>query len=349
MRKANQVQMEGELVVSDPMLDTVVSLLDVSAKVRSQKQSDVTNVTRQIRTNKMQITQLSKRIGELDTQRKVLQKELDETPVSETSKDSILAQLTAISKLPWVAKAEVTEIGHTLLVDTRAGALKTVFHKRLAYDGNDTAEELLPEPLKLDMPTYQIRIDLRNMGGNWDRSGALMARLLDTQSLHYMPDSSFPYRQGSYAHWASNESYWYPEQGRQSEFSGLCLNDYRSLMTEKGKLKLIDLLNEVVIFLQSSGWANAYRPKLRWAVTLGFQPYTHHLTRKLGNHESFDDIQDDLRTRLPKYLKENGITQHMYDYGTMGDEGSNETERVQRAIRAIERGERWDEALIEPF
>lgn len=320
MRKAtqiNQPKQQGTLVVEGAAsIKAALGYLDANAKRRGEAERNIKHATDSIRMYKQDITRLSKGIREKEEARKKAQTELEALPLSKISEADVKAQLESITKLPWVAKVKLMD--NRLFVDTLPGALKTTFYKRYVYSRGRKIMEPLHEPLTLDMPTYQIFVNLENLGGNWDRNDALQIKLLDVQAMQFMPPSSeCGFNQAAYAHWATSESYWFQGSGhREANFGPLCLNQYRGVLDSAGAKGLSELLNEVVLYLQQAGWAHAYRYKLDWATQLGYQPYMFNLTRPLLPSETFESVQAASRVNLPKLLREYGVSQHMYEYGS---------------------------------
>lgn len=321
MRKANQSNTPGTLVIEGSSLEAAVAHLDVNSKARREKERFIERIKRSRTDYKREITRMSKQLSRTDDEEKKAKAELAVMPDAMLSLEGARSMFETIAKLPWVG--EVKLINGDLIITTRSGVLQTTFYDRVAYSGGRHQVELLEAPLVLPMPTYQLYLRLSAMGqpGAWDRSSALQIRLAEPRSLAFMPDArAFGMSQAGYAHWATYEQpVMGPKGPAEAVWGDLCLNRYREVFDKTNKAGLLDFLNEVVIFLQGAGWANAYRPKLTWAITLGFQPYTDNLTRPLLASESFEGIQSDRRQRMTAFLVANGLTQHMYDYGSMAD------------------------------
>lgn len=316
MRKANQ-QPSAPAELTLPALSALEKLaphIDETARVREHAKNKLTNDKASIRRWKEQITALSTAIKNSEVSMKAQSESLKAMPKSEVDGENVKAQLEKVAKLPWIAKMKLEGTG--LLITTREGALKTTFYKRIVYQQGSRIEELLPAPLTLPLPTYEIYLDLKNMGRNWDRSNNLELRLADPKSLLFHVEESGAV-QNAQAHWATSSGGWsakVPE--REASWSGLCLSQYASILEAAGKKSIADLLNEVAMYLQNSGWAHAYRQKMDWVMTLGYGPYSTYLLRPLLPSETFASIQEDMRRRLPEFLSKNGLTQHMIDYGS---------------------------------
>lgn len=330
MRKANQhTEKINELIIEGvTTLKDAVLFLDVNAKRKAEKTLQLKNTTEKIRNYKSSITVASRNIKSEESLRKEYERQLSELPDAGIDEEGVRSQLESIAELPWVSKVHLS--GSTLFIDIPQGALKTVFYNRYVYGGGAYVEELLPAPTLLDMPAYRLFLNLGNLGNGWNRSRNLRLCLAEPGVLVSMPNpKGFGLTQASYAHWATHESP-YTGAGGETMYGELCLNQYDEVLRNAGSNGLLDLLNEVAIYLQNSGWANAYRTKMTWAVTLGFAPYTDYLTRPLLSGESFKVIQEEMRHRLPLFLKENGLTPHMYQYGTESDGSAtqNTTDRM---------------------
>lgn len=328
MKKINQPTTEGEVIIPPLALEKSIRFLDLNEKRRYELLETTKRLKRSVRDYKNEITKYSKIIRDFMNKIKLSTTELENLGESSTTIETVREQINSIGKLQWVSKVTLSEDGTSILLKTRPGILKTVFHKRIVYKDGARIEELLTSPLVLPLPNYEIIVQLAALGGSFDRNNSLSVRLIDTDVLKFMPDpNQLGWVMSANAHWASGESsFTLGMNGVEGKWGALCLRDYASDLQESGKKGIIDLLNDTVMFLQNAGWANAYRPKLQWAVTLGFQPYYDNLVRPLLDSETFEQIKTSTRERLSKYLEENNMTEHMYYFGA---DAENSTQRNQ--------------------
>lgn len=330
MRKANQPNSApAEFVADERSLELAVTHMDVAAKNRNAHQVRIDRAKRNIRDIKQNITRMSRDIRNISEEQKRYEVELAAMPVATMTVEDVKKQFDGIIKLPWVEKVVLLD-GIVLLIDVRPGVLKTTFYDRVVYKGGQRVNELLHRPLSLPMPTYQIQVNVQNMGNSWHRNPSLSIRLKDPKTLKFNhPPNELGLTQAASAHWATHENQWHEGRG-EAEWSDLCLEDYRGILVDAAKEGLPDLLNAVAVFLQESGWARAYRTKIAWFSTLGFEPYYVQLIRPLQEGETFEQIQASNRNRMSSFLQENGLTQHIYDYGSPA-EGEVDTRSNMRA------------------
>lgn len=317
MKKANQKNTKAEVITSVATLKRATDFLDENSRKLTKKKEQIKSSEDNIDYCEREIEERKRTVIELEQGLVFLKKELDDMPKNPGVVMKTKRMIENIGNLPWVSRVHLR--GDSIIIDTRENSLRTVFFKRLVYKNGNRAEELLEKPLVLPMPRYQICIRLDNMGGTWDRNNKLQIRLLEPSSLKFHPNlNELGLYQTSYAHWASHET---PSNSDTSEavWSDLCLNNYISVLRDSGSKGLSELLNEIVMFLQQAGWASAYRSKMDWATTLGYQPYCTELLRPLLDNETFESVQKDMRKRLPQFLSDNGLTQHMYDYGALAE------------------------------
>lgn len=318
MRKANQqIKTTAEVSYSsENAVEKALDSFDANSKARSEYKRKIVREKRQIRAAKETISSYSRSIKAGEEVLKKWKTELAALPESTMTVDEVKALFGKIAGLPWVAKVKVGEDG--VVITTATEALKTVFHRRIVYKNGERAHELLQSPLTLPMPTYNIFVKLTNLGNSFHRSSGLAIQLAEPETLKSHPDpDQLGLQQAGRAHWASNETRGFTGDSTDVRWGELCLSDYDTMLHSAGKTGIIELLNEIVMFLQGAGWAHAYRSKLEWAATLGFYPYFTNLLRPMNVSETYQSIQADTRRRLPEYLKQNGLTQHEYDFGSL--------------------------------
>ena len=305
----------------DASIERALTHMDVVAKERAGVESMIHSRKVNIRQMKQEITRISRRIRQENEAAATEEVTLAAMPKATMTKDDVIAKLREVANLPWVEKVTLSN-DTRLTIKTRANTLKTTFFNRVVYKGGVRVRELLPRPLTLPMPEYELNVDLRNMGSGWHRSPSLLLRLANPSILTHHPKdvANLGYSFAAYAHWASHESPPYMGGSNSAaNYSDLCLQDYRGQLSNAGNTSIVDFLNEVSIFLQESGWAHAFRQKEEWMCTLGFQPYVEQLMRPLADGETFESIQATTRERMAGFLSENRLTQHTYDYGSAAD------------------------------
>lgn len=340
MRKANQIHDKAKITKMEG-LETTLRYLDPIAAKHYDLSAGITAYKNNIKAQKSELTRGAKRLSEYEERREQMEKELSELPPSKYSKDNVEELLDGVVSLPWVQELQLN--GEYIVLTTKVDALKTVFYNRLAYGSGERVLELLDKPLLLPMPQYDIALKLSNIGGDWDRNNSLRVRLHDPKALKfYAPKNELGLVPEGYAHWATSENPWFymnANGAAEATWANLCLNEYARVLRGAAKTSLVDMFNEVVTYLQSAGWASAYRPKITWAVLLGYQPYYEQLLRPMMSFESVDSIQKSNRERLPKFLEDNGLSQHEYEYGSRPQlsarEAMDEEERIARRAMAL--------------
>lgn len=334
MRKANQTNTAAAILAIDGnevnALEIASSFVDTVARNRLKVSASIANTKKTTTSAKREIMRLTKLIMQNKEVIVAKEKELAAFPDSKLSIDAMKQQLEQITKLPWVESVLLKDSGHSIIVRTRENVLKTTFHNRMVYQKGQRALELLDKPLVLPMPQYEIHVRLQNMGHSWDRNNNLSIRIPDISGFVFMPDvNDIGWNQVVHGHWAAGDNGRMAAH-REGDWGALCLNHYADSFEKSGKHSIIELLNEIVVYLQNAGWANAYRNKMEWAITLGCQTYITKLTRPLLQNESFEMIQEDTRVRLPAYLKEAGISQHEYQYGAPAEGEQIQTPNLTR-------------------
>lgn len=314
MRKA-QPKEEAEVFVSDADLQTILPFLDKNARIRSNIERTVRDLESSLRTSTITIRnaeatiESNKRVTvRLERDLETHKKKLSETPEAEGGIEELKEELAAATRLPWVSSLHVSTTN--LYITTRTGVLKTDFYERVAYRNGSRTTELLPEPLSLPLPTYEIIINLGNMGNSWAVNANLQVRLAVKTESQFFAANDSGWSHQVQAHWASNE------RSASYDWAPLCLGDYDAVLMEASKRGIVELLSELAVFLQTSGWSSAYRPRLTWAAIMGNPVYNQHLLRKLVGDEQVEQVQAKHREEVPDWLKKHGVSMSQFTYGS---------------------------------
>lgn len=289
-------QSRNRQVFVDELTKHKESIVAYEASIASME-SDIERYKKNIEVSKKEATKVEKKLSTL--------------PESGYGLDQLREELSKVAQLAWIQTAFIKDT--KLYLTTRPGILKTTFNERIVYKGGSRAAELLPEPLSLPLPTYEIVINLANMGGGrWAlQPSCLGIKLAMASEYQSFIGQNVGWNPEPHAHWAHNAG---------SSWGGLCLGSYDNILRDAGVEGLDALLTAIVEFLQLSGWASAYRPKLSWAVMLGNPIYNQYLTREAEEGENLADVQKKNRDSLPAFLEENNITLNEYTYGAPADE-----------------------------
>lgn len=304
MKKANQAPGTAQYIEND--LEGLLGFLDQGARKRKTFKQNLEGQIARSRglesTIAMATTDLEK--SKADTIK--MQAEFDAMPEAGMTIEEARELLLKISNLPWIEKIELD--ANMLTLFTRDGVLKTNFYNRMVIGDGNRANELLETPVLLPLPKYEIKLDLRNMGSTWAVNAALSIHLANP--IDY---SDFQAEEGGWiheprAHWGCNNN--------DAGWGTLCLGDYDNMLFKASKQGLYELLIELAIYLQNSGWSSAYVNKVAWATLLGNPVYNKHLLRGFAPGETVDGILQDTRKRLAEFLKANNLTSNMYHYGS---------------------------------
>lgn len=336
MRKANQKSPAKVLSISESEYQNTIGYLDRGARKRSDFENNINRNVQHCRTIEQQIVSLQDDLRRRKQDTKKLTEQLAELPPSTFTIDDFKSLIAKIAALPWVASVGMAN-GY-LVVGTRQGVLKTDFYNRMVIGNRDRVVELLPEILTLPLPTYELRINLANMGSTWARQeNNLAIRMSDPLEWNSFAASGGSWVHEPHSHWATNR--------HCEQWADLCLGDYESVLIKAGKEGLMEFLQELVIYLQSSGWSGAYRNKMAWAILLGNPLYNKHLLRDFVAGETIDEITTATRTSMDEWLKKNNLTSHEYYYGSRPayEHGDDEEDRMCFDCDCEEEGEQDDD------
>lgn len=336
MKKAKKSETETsvDLGFSDKEMTELATFLDVSnssaAKLRKKiklVESRLREDVRSIETYTTYVKDYTENKIEREKELATAREKLAALPQSTYTVETAREEIKRCRELPWIASINISN--GWLTITTVPGVLQTTFYQRLAYFEGHRTEELLEAPITLPLPTYTLVICLENFQNqaSWTRNGnALRLGLaIPSEASVFLP--SMGWNHEPHAHWATNE------QGRRAGETGdVCLGDYDSNMTAASKRGLYDFLNELAVYLQTSGWQSAYRNKLSWAALLGNPTYNRYLTREVESRKELDQIVEKNRGSLQPFLKKYGLTMNEYLYGSVGsDETAVEDGIIARA------------------
>lgn len=307
MRKANQNTTPTEVIATEADYEGSLQYLDAGERKRETIKKSITRHKRNITNNENYVTHYQ---TELEKSKEALAKEekaLADIPENKFGVEGFKAVIDKVASLPWIGNVVLK--GTELTVTTVPGVLKTDFYERMVLGDGSRCTELLPEVLTLPLPSYEIRLALTNMGGTWANNNALSIKLAMPSEYSSFTELSCSWSHEPHAHWGSHDN--------RGGWATLCLGDYDRSLTAAGKEGIVELLSELAIYLQQSGWASAYRNKLAWSILLGNPVYNKYLTRGFNKGETIEEIQKAKRDNLQEWLKKNNLTHNQLQYGSL--------------------------------
>lgn len=304
MKKANQAA--GIATYRERDVEQMLGFLDGKARKRGDFAANIERESGRARELERIIAVSNNDLEAVKLNLKKLEEEYATLPEEGMTVEDGKKLLDSIAALPWVEKVELD--GNMLRIFTRQGTLKTDFYNRMVIGNGNRVNELLQEVATLPLPQYEIQIDLRNMGRSWAVNPALSIRLSNPNEFNSFQADEAGWVHEPRAHWACNNT--------SGSWGTLCLGDYDSVLIQAGKKGLMELLMELAIFLQRSGWSSAYVNKVAWSILIGNPTYNQYLLRPFAVGEDVDSIVADNRKRKPDFLKRNNLTSNLYEYGS---------------------------------
>lgn len=211
-----------------------------------------------------------------------LEKQFDDLVSLDTAR-SILGE---VAKLAWIEKVSIQD--HYLHIFTRKDMLKTLFDIQIVgIGGGSTLYEFLAEPTTASMPQYEIRISLKNLGGNWaTRVDVLAIRFSNHDDVDYFDGKGIFPRQRLMPHWASSGGTSF------QDWNYLCLGEYERDLKQASAQGLVPFLNELSQYLQLSGDEHAYVRKPAWALLIGKKEYVEFNGRLINVGETQKSVNE---------------------------------------------------------
>lgn len=212
------------------------------------------------------------------------------TDTGETEVQKLMAELEQVARLAWVEEVSVGSGGDLIEITTRSGLLKTRLEERHVFaplvDG--TVEMNDPVPV-VSLPKLKIAVSLRQVALGqqpWANNPSVFAlKLADPKEYgQKLPAhvASAGYGPSPAPHWACPSGVGYKK---------VCLGEYEQDFYDAAKKGIAPLLEQVAVFLQTSGWEHAYLRKWKWAMLLGNPAYNQYASRLASEDENIQEIQ----------------------------------------------------------
>lgn len=239
-----------------------------------------------------------------------------------TTIEDARTQVETIGKLAWVEHVELD--GTTLFVRTRKGMLKTIFDTRWVYMQSGLGiPEFLEGPVTVDLPTYEIRLNISQIGTDnsiANNAHYLAIRLIDTHDTSAwvaMPQQTH----SPQAHWAALGN------SGIGNWAKICFGEYEEDIVDASHKGLLPLFTEFAVFLQNCGDEHAYYRKPYWAQSLGKPEYNEYCSRLMRPEETESGLNE-------KYRKDFRILRQPETSGTNPDT-AQQAFADRQAVRAI--------------
>jgi len=306
MRKPDGKEVkQAAIKVSDTAVKNMLAYLDTRSGERKDVETHIANTD-------LTIEALQKEIVRYTERKNTLLEQLAKMPEGEMTADDMRAVLERVASMPWVDTVAVQ--GEYMTVRTRKGQLKTPFYSGIAYTSDGRRQEfMLDEVTYAEMPQYFIRISLAGIANKdmwYDKNvRAVAIRFADEDQF-----KDFIAETGLYhhlnAHWGCN--------GDAFEWDDLCLGGYADGFRAEANKGIPELLSAVSLYLQSSGWASAYRHRLQWASTLGFAPINEVIFKKVADRDALEEIRTQYQQDVRNVATKLGISVSMFFNGSEG-------------------------------